>query len=1003
MYISIIGGTMRKIVNVFLTFAMLLIAFTSNINATHEDVVAKVGEKTYTSLVEALKEADQKEVVLLKDVTIDQAIVIEDLSIVLDLNGHTITFGEGIDPAITIDSDSNLTVNDSSNSRGKITNNYALTDIFRNFGTLTINGGTFGSLDHSNYVVYMGKGASHTIINGGTINGTIYSNGSQSGQSLEINDGLFLGMLYLASKNTTTTINGGTFKPVDEDSAIEIDAGILNITGGTFTNHIDTSSNISAITNNNGSGEYKGVIVAVKPSGTSAEGYGSFIELNITGGSFQNTLGEILVLANQAINSIPGVTQIELNLNEDIITNNKIAIYDKSGISASDASSLNIKPVNQVNIGSDSYNTLEEAIASADKGDELTLNKNISLSKGISLLNKEIILNLNGYTIDFGLGIDPAIRISADSKLTVYDSSILKTGSITNKTSYSDIFRNHGHLTINSGTFGSITNNNYVVFMENGSSVTEINGGTINGYIYSNGSYSGQTLTVNGGTFNMNLYLASRNTVNTINGGTFTPINSESAIEIDAGNLTINGGTFINNVDTSTNANATTNTSGSGFHKGVIVASKPTTSSATSYGSEINIIIKDGSFSNTLGEILVLVNHSKVSVENVTKVSATIYEEVIPSEKIGIYDSVDLDPSDATQVQNIYLVQYVVVLDGKEIVVAKEYVEQGASAPNLQLPTYIGYNSSDWKDLPTNITSNTLVKAYYDVQTFTVTFLDHNGKMTKEEIVEYGKSATAPSNMERDRYDFLGWDKPFDRITSNIEVSPIYKLKPIVEKVESNLGELVVSGLESAINFTPEELAQGAHAAVEVGQLSLNTLDKVERALLEDFFKSILKTDNPTVVLLDITLNKVVGNSSTAVSEAAGEIELSFNLPKEFTGKSFSVIRIHNGVVEVLTHTVDPTTGLVSFKTDKFSTYGVVSAVAPTPDTPTPPVTPVEPNTPVTPVEPSTPVTPDQPTTPTSPVTPALPNTGVNSLLPVSMTLILLGAFVLVLNKKRFN
>lgn len=58
---------------------------------------------------------------------------------------------------------------------------------------------------------------------------------------------------------------------------------------------------------------------------------------------------------------------------------------------------------------------------------------------------------------------------------------------------------------------------------------------------------------------------------------------------------------------------------------------------------------------------------------------------------------------------------------------------------------------------------------------YTVTFKDYNGKILKTEIVEEGKSATAPNNPNRVNYAFIGWDKTFTNITSDLIVTAQYE------------------------------------------------------------------------------------------------------------------------------------------------------------------------------------------------------------------------------------
>lgn len=61
------------------------------------------------------------------------------------------------------------------------------------------------------------------------------------------------------------------------------------------------------------------------------------------------------------------------------------------------------------------------------------------------------------------------------------------------------------------------------------------------------------------------------------------------------------------------------------------------------------------------------------------------------------------------------------------------------------------------------------------VESFTVTFVDHDGTVLKTETVESGKSAIAPADPERENYTFTGWDKPFDNIVGDLTVTATYE------------------------------------------------------------------------------------------------------------------------------------------------------------------------------------------------------------------------------------
>ncbi len=69
------------------------------------------------------------------------------------------------------------------------------------------------------------------------------------------------------------------------------------------------------------------------------------------------------------------------------------------------------------------------------------------------------------------------------------------------------------------------------------------------------------------------------------------------------------------------------------------------------------------------------------------------------------------------------------------------------------------------------IKDNTPVEPTY----FTVTFYSWDGTVITTQTVEQGKSATAPQAPQRDGYTFVGWDKTFDNVQSDLSVTAQYR------------------------------------------------------------------------------------------------------------------------------------------------------------------------------------------------------------------------------------
>lgn len=98
--------------------------------------------------------------------------------------------------------------------------------------------------------------------------------------------------------------------------------------------------------------------------------------------------------------------------------------------------------------------------------------------------------------------------------------------------------------------------------------------------------------------------------------------------------------------------------------------------------------------------------------------------------------------------------------DGTELgVKGGQSVRYGESATAPTPPEREGYTFQGWQGSYQNVTSNQVVKATYKINTYTVKFLDKEGKLLKSEKVEYGKDAIPPTDTNTPTgYNFLGWD-----------------------------------------------------------------------------------------------------------------------------------------------------------------------------------------------------------------------------------------------------
>ena len=278
----------------------------------NEDTVAMIGSKEYTTLPDAINEANTGDTVKLVNNVTENVTIPAAKTITLDLNGMTLT---NVDDH-TILNNGNLTIM----GTGRVDNISHAKGALYNKGTVVINGGTFDrSRENGMNKGESGQNSWYTIKNVGTMTindgATVQTAGNNAALgkfSSLVSNGYFNANDYNTNKGLDQpilTIDGGTFRG-GLNTIKNDDRARLTINGGTFSNYYQAvvqNHNIAEITG--------GTFTAASDANTETYGIyncgcGAGIDLGtltVSGGTFTGATYAVAEVSSQnAIVNISG-------------------------------------------------------------------------------------------------------------------------------------------------------------------------------------------------------------------------------------------------------------------------------------------------------------------------------------------------------------------------------------------------------------------------------------------------------------------------------------------------------------------------------------------------------------------------------------------------------------------------------------------------------------------------------------------------------------------------
>ena len=220
---------------------------------------------------------------------------------------------------------------------------------------------------------------------------------------------------------------------------------------------------------------------------------------------------------------------------------------------------------------------------------------------------------------------------------------------------------------------------------------------------------------------------------------------------------------------------------------------------------------------------------------------------------------------------NSYTVTF---MDGKTVL-KTEKVQHGSAATAPEVPEQDGKTFSKWDKGFSKVTSDLTINAVYDVDTFTVTFKDGE-KVLETQKVEYEAAATAPDTARLsppEGMHFAKWDKDFSKVTEDIEVSAVYELNVYTVTFKKGETTLTTRRVEHGSAATPPNVYDTATEKFVGWDKSFDnvTSDLIVNAKLEKqkYTLTFINFDGTTVYTAEVEYGASIDSHYETADSAA--------------------------------------------------------------------------------------------------------------------------------------